>query len=258
MHVRVSMLCLILTILSQGQTPPRPTAIPGFYGDSVLLDSRQFTSEGLKSFFGDLMSREPRALVSVWSFPNEEQRNDFFPFTYLQFPYETWRQMHDARRNRRWAVAYFLSLRGSGILSIRNPDGTIKQVSIGGSDASGLLSPSGTSQILRAVVTSDSVRPFSNHAKFFIRTTRDLTPALGASLLGQIGDLPFDDVYLDVRNDAWFIDAAFPVFYPFQEDQEPLSQVAYWNSRHLTCWRGGKTPGCTVFQHSGFMKPTNR
>ena len=228
---------------------------PGFLGGGLLIPREQFTREFLTDYFRDLLSRENEPLISIWIFTNDMDAMDFWSGNIRadHIPFDVWKADYGHIRDRHIPVAQFLSIKGAGLLSIRDEKGTVQVIPLGrpGADASWM--EDGRSQILGVNVVWEQTKPARKHAVFFLKTSDPLSNETGLKLMERFTDLPFDEIYIQVRNDFWFIDAPeFPAYYPFENGAQVPSHEAYWNSSMLVCSRGFNPARCAVFTRSGF------
>jgi len=238
----------------------RPTEVlPGFYAGSLVVAREQLTKRFLIQYFNDLLKRDNHPLVSVWIYPSNNEAREFWSGKLSDhIPYHIWRKAYDLKKDKPWIMGRFLAIRGSGLLSLAHEDGAVEFVTLGKPDGTGLLSGNGASRILHVNVAAARVTPARSHVVFFIQVRSPLTVKTGADLLKNIGDLPFNEVLLNVRNDSWFIDDfEFPTFYPFEPRREPPTHEEYSNSKMMVCSHGLplRADSCSVFDRSGFDRP---
>lgn len=235
--------------LLAGFTPPQTPK--GIYYGTANFPGSQFAKEPLARYCREMLMRQQNAVIDLWLYRNNQEANAAISVTSVHVSYSMWKSSYDDLARKDWPVAHFVAIRGAGLLSIRGEDGSVEQVSVGRDDTTGLLSADSRSQILYPYAVVQRFRPPRDVLILFVKTKEPLTEDLGLTLLGQVGDLPFDVVSLVVRSDSWFIsEFEFPLFYPFGRSGGPPTHQDYWNSPTLKCSKG-KTVDCVVYGHSG-------
>lgn len=222
---------------------------------SILVPKEQFSDQYLRSVAAGYLRRRDFSVIALFFAVDASEMRHFWNAKMVDnMPYVLWRDAYNLRVEDKWLAADFIGLRGSGLLSIRNANGQVRRIVIGTRDKSGLLSADVPERILQVRVTSVPATDRKD-VTFWIQTNQELGQSTGRRLLSILGDLPFDEVWVKVRNDPWFIsDAAFPVFDIFQPGLTPPTHDEYWRSKTMVCSNrtlNSPTGACTVYSAKG-------
>ena len=233
--------------------PPEPP--PGVYNGEFLPDSA-FSQGLLVEYCRQLLLKETKPLITLWAYQNKEDERELtLPVYPTPVNYVLWRNQYESLKSRKWsAIAQFLATGGGGLLSIRDASGRTNVIEVGRTSVADLLSKQGNSRVLSWNALAHPTNPPTTSVVFLIRTQESLSPEIGLHMLAELQSLPFDDVWLVIRNYSWFIECnEFPFIHPYLEGAaSPPSHEDYWNSSTMNClkWRS-MPPSCTVAEHSG-------
>lgn len=266
--MKLAIRCVVIILLCQilqGQRIIGGSSSSSHYFATILIPEERFTEKVLARSARKLLREAKCPIVNVFYITDESQFRYFWNAKMVNdVPYRLWKKEYDARINEDWRFASLIAVRGVGLLSIRMGNAKVRRVALGKRSEDGLLAENGAERILRMNVTSVPLMRQQN-VEFWIETDQPLNELTGKRLLSMLGELPFDQIWIKVRNDLWFInDAAFPVFDPFQPGLLPPSHLEYYNSKTMVCRVPSPPPEsalCTVYSSAGGaprMGPTEK
>ena len=237
-----------------GPVSPPDSPLGAYYGE--FFPVRAFSPESLVEYCRQMSQKQTGPLITLWAYQNKADEQALaLPVYPTPVNYVLWRNRYDSLISRTWSsFAQFLAIGGGGLLSIRDANGRTNLIEVGRTAVPDLLSKQSKSRVLSWNALRHPTDPPTSSVVFLIRTQESLTRETGLRMLGELQGLPFNVVWLVVRNDSWFIERnEFPFIHPYLEgESSPPSHEEYWNSSTMTCvrWKS-MPPSCVVAEHSG-------
>ena len=241
--MKSTVLLVSLAISCAGDTVLREVNRAGMRQKSVAMDAGSFTLAHVERFSRAELASKPRLNFIQLVMYGDKGGAPLPKPSHLT--YEHWRGLHDSLGRSPNEIAEMVAIGNDAVLRMREANGNIRRRVLTGKDPLRIEIDGAHFEIVYVAFTAPSAS-ILQRADVYVKTESELKVEAGLGLLGKLQPVfPDLELFLAIRNDAWFIyEPSYPFSNPFVEERNPPTAEECAKTRTLKCGRWSGAASC--------------